>query len=347
MRDLLEAGVHFGHQTGRWNPKMAPYIYGARDGVHIINLGKTLRLFREAMNFISHLVADGKQVLFVGTKRQAQEVIKEEAGRSKQPYVAHRWLGGMLTNFKTVRQSLDRLDDIEKHLAEDNVERLSKKEILSFEKERNKLLRNLGGVRDMTGLPGAVFIVDPSRERIALREALRLKIPIVALCDTNCDPDDIAYPIPANDDAIRAIKLFASAIADICLAAKSTPREMVSGFDQTFSADDQGGAQATSTDSNVEVVRKGQIPEEITKAADADEQAKTAEADAPAAEAKAAPVEEAQAEEAEAKAAPVVEEAQAEEAEAKAAPVEKAQAEAEASTADANTETTEETSDNA
>lgn len=259
MRDLLEAGVHFGHQTRRWNPKMRPYIYGARDGVHIINLGKTLRLFQDAIHFVSRVTANGQQVLFIGTKRQAQEVIQEEAVRSKMPYVTNRWLGGMLTNFKTVRQSLDRLNEIEKHLAEGSVERLSKKEILNFEKERNKLLKNLGGVRDMPGLPGAVFVVDPSREHIAVKEARRLKIPIVAICDTNCDPDGIDYPIPGNDDAIRAIKLFASSIADACGQAAPTTKAMVQGFEKTFTADQ--GTETPASDKPVDVVRRGQKAE--------------------------------------------------------------------------------------
>ncbi|HIN85209.1 MAG TPA: 30S ribosomal protein S2, partial [Myxococcales bacterium] len=290
-------------------------------------------------NFLSRVVADGKQVLFVGTKRQAQEVIEEEANRGKQPYVTHRWLGGMLTNFQTVRQSLDRLNEIEKHLAEDNVERLSKKEILSFEKERNKLLRNLGGVRDMTGIPGAVFIVDPSRERIAVREALRLKIPIIGLCDTNCDPDDIQYPIPGNDDAIRAIKLFASAIADVCLSAKSTPRDVVSGFEKTFSSDDEGAQPATS-ETNVEVVHRGQLPEEETAKASDEAAVEAAPVAVEAVEAAEAPAEAAEAP-AEAAEAP----AEAAEAPAEAAATEAQEAPAEAATAE--TETNEETSNDA
>jgi small subunit ribosomal protein S2 len=264
MRDMLEAGVHFGHQTRRWNPKMAPYIYGARDGVHIINLGKTLRLFRDAMHFVSRVVSNGNQVLFVGTKRQAQEVVEEEATRCNMPYVTHRWLGGMLTNHRTIRQSLDRLEIIEKHLAEGSVERLSKKEILHFEKQRNKLRRHLGGIRDMPKVPGVVFIIDPNRERIAVHEAKRLAIPIVALCDTNCDPDDIDYPIPANDDAIRAIKLFASAIAETVLSTDASSTQLVSGFETTVTAEQAEALEAgeavkspESDDAPVEVVRRG------------------------------------------------------------------------------------------
>ena len=290
MRDLLEAGVHFGHQTARWNPKMAPYIYGARDGVHIINLGKTLRLFRDALHFMSRVVSGGGQILFIGTKRQAQEVIAEEADRANQPYVTHRWLGGMLTNYKTIRQSLDRLNTVEEYLAEGSVERLSKKEIISFERERDKLLRNLGGIRVMKDLPAAVFIVDPNRERIAVKEARRLKIPVIALCDTNCDPDHVDYPIPANDDAIRAIRLFAGAIAETCLATNiATSKAPVAGFEKTFTAEQMedgnvSGDAKEGTERPVEVVRRGRA---AAKAEEGD-----AAAAAEAAPAEAAPAEE-------------------------------------------------------
>jgi small subunit ribosomal protein S2 len=280
---------------------MAPYIYGARDGVHIINLGKTLRLFRDATNYVSRIVADGGQILFVGTKRQAQEVIQEEATRSHQPYVTHRWLGGMLTNFQTIRQSLDRLDEIDKKLAEGSVERLSKKEILYLEKDRNKLIRNIGGVREMKGLPAALFIVDPSRERIAVREATRLKIPIIALCDTNCDPDDVDYPIPANDDAIRAIRLFTAALADVCLTSKARPsKKMVEGFEKTFTADEDG-ASASSSETPVDVVNRAELAAEIAEATKAPK-AEAPKAEAPKAEA--APAEAPKAEAAPAEAAP-------------------------------------------
>ncbi len=220
MRDLLEAGVHFGHQRARWNPKMAKYIYGVRDGVHIINLGKTIRLFRDAVHFASRVVSEGGQILFIGTKRQAQEVIAEEATRARMPYITNRWLGGMLTNFKTIKQSLDRLNEIEKLLGEGSVEKLTKKEIVVLERERDKLVKNLGGIREMNDTPAAVFIVDPAREEIAVQEAGRLGIPIIAICDTNCDPDKIDYPIPGNDDAIRAVRLFTAAIADAVLSTR-------------------------------------------------------------------------------------------------------------------------------
>lgn len=261
MRDLLEAGVHFGHQTSRWNPKMAPYIYGDRDGVHIINLGKTLRLLRDAMNFVSRTVAGGGEVLFIGTKRQAQEVITEEAERCGMPSITNRWLGGMLTNFTTIRKSIERLDEVERHLAEGHVERLTKKEIIMFERERDKLLKNLGGIRKMEKLPAAVFIVDPHREKIAVKEARRLKIPIVALCDTNCNPDEADYPIPGNDDAIRAIRLFAAGIADTVLSSTTVAsKQMVDGFQKTFTAEGDSVTPTSGEEKAVDVVRRGSKP---------------------------------------------------------------------------------------
>jgi small subunit ribosomal protein S2 len=282
MRDLLEAGVHFGHQTRRWNPKMEQYIYGARDGVHIINLGKTLRLFNDATHFVSRVVSHGDQLLFVGTKRQAQGVIEDEATRCSMPFVTHRWLGGMLTNHQTIQKSLERLDTIERSLAEGSVERLSKKEILSFEKERNKLLRNLGGVRNMPKLPGAIFVIDPNRERIAIKEAKRLNIPVIAVCDTNCDPDDANYPIPGNDDAIRAIRLFATAMSDACMTGKEVTKDLVGNFESTFSSE-QGEDDTTEgmkkTDTEVDVVRRQRASKK-----DADEAATVSEDSGPEAE---------------------------------------------------------------
>lgn len=217
IKDLLEAGVHFGHQTNRWNPKMKPYIFGARNGIHIIDLQKTVRLFNEAINFLSRVATEGEAVLFVGTKPQAQAVIEEEAQRCRMPFVTNRWLGGTLTNFVTLRKSLDRIDEIDGLLAEGSVERLPKKEVVRLEKEQARLLKNLRGMRRMKSLPGALFVVDPNRERIAVREAVRCGIPVVALVDTNCDPDNVSYVIPGNDDAIRAIRLVASAAADACI----------------------------------------------------------------------------------------------------------------------------------
>lgn len=218
MRQLLEAGVHFGHQTKRWNPKMRPFIFGARNGIHIIDLQHTVKLFNRAYKFISDTVAAGETVLFVGTKKQAQDVIQEEARRSGMFFVTNRWLGGTLTNFKTVKGSIERLRSIEKMAEDGTFERLNKKEVLGLERERAKLEKTLGGIKAMTELPGAVFIIDPKKEHIAVEEARKLEIPIIAVTDTNCDPDVIDYVIPGNDDAIRAIKLFTGKVADACVA---------------------------------------------------------------------------------------------------------------------------------
>lgn len=217
MKELLEAGAHFGHQTRRWNPKMKPYIYGARNGIYIINLQETVKLFNVAYDFLRSVRASGKSVLFVGTKRQAQDIVREEAIRSGQFYINYRWLGGTLTNFKTIKQSVERLKRYEAMKERGYYEALPKKEALQLEKERVKLERSLGGIKEMDRLPGAVFAIDAKRERIALREARILGVPSVALVDTNSDPDDVIHVIPTNDDAIRAIRLFASRMADAVL----------------------------------------------------------------------------------------------------------------------------------
>lgn len=217
MKQLLEAGVHFGHQTRRWNPKMAPYIFTDRNGIYIIDLQKTVRKMEEAYNFIRDLAMDGKDVLFVGTKKQAQESVEDEAKRCGMYYVNQRWLGGMLTNFKTIRQRIGRLNELDAMETDGSFEVLPKKEVIKLRLEREKLNKNLGGIREMKRLPGAIFIVDPRKERIAIAEARNLGIPVVAIVDTNCDPDEIDYVIPGNDDAIRAVKLFASKIADAVL----------------------------------------------------------------------------------------------------------------------------------
>ncbi|MCW8859096.1 MAG: 30S ribosomal protein S2 [Deltaproteobacteria bacterium] len=217
MKQMLEAGVHFGHQTKRWNPKMKPYIFGARNGIYIVDLQKTVRYFKTAYQFIQDTVASGDKVLFVGTKKQAQDAIKEESLRSDQYFVNNRWLGGMLTNFSTIKASIDRLKKIEAMAADGTLEQYTKKEALQLEREREKLEKNLGGIKHMTKLPGAVFIIDPNKEAIAVKEANKLGIPVVAVVDTNCDPDNIDYIIPGNDDAIRAIRLFASCMADACV----------------------------------------------------------------------------------------------------------------------------------
>jgi small subunit ribosomal protein S2 len=217
MKELLEAGVHFGHQTKRWNPKMKPYIFGARNGIYIIDLQKTVRMFKNVYDFVVDTVAGGKPVLFVGTKKQARESIYEEANRCEMFYVHNRWLGGMLTNYQTIKQSIDRLNYLNNIINDDSINLFPKKERLKLEKERVKLDNNLGGIRTMAGLPGAIFVVDPRKEAIAVREGKRLNIPIIAIVDTNCDPDEIDYIIPGNDDAIRAIRLISSRIADACI----------------------------------------------------------------------------------------------------------------------------------
>ncbi|HLL01562.1 MAG TPA: 30S ribosomal protein S2 [Myxococcaceae bacterium] len=217
MKQLLEAGVHFGHQTKRWNPKMKPYIFGARNGIYIIDLQKTVVMARSAFRFVADLTSRGGHVLFVGTKKQAQDVIREEAARAGQFFVTSRWLGGTLTNFKTIKQGIDRLKTLEKMAEDGTFERLPKKEVASLEREREKLEKNLGGVKEMTKLPRCVFVVDPKKEHIAIHEATRLGIPVIGVVDTNCDPDGIDFVIPGNDDAIRSIKLFTSKIADACI----------------------------------------------------------------------------------------------------------------------------------
>jgi len=217
MKQLLEAGVHFGHQTKRWNPKMKPYIFGARNGIYIIDLQKTVRYFRTAYSFIKETVEKGEKILFVGTKKQAQDSIRDEAERAGQYYVNNRWLGGMLTNFITIKGSIDRLKKIEAMAQDGTYDLLTKKEALQLEREKTKLEKSLGGIKGMTKAPGAIFVVDPKKEIIAVREARKLGVPVVAVVDTNCDPDDIDYIIPGNDDAIRALKLFASRMADACL----------------------------------------------------------------------------------------------------------------------------------
>lgn len=216
MKELLEAGVHFGHQTRRWNPRMKQYIFGKRGGIYIIDLQRTLRLFQEAVEFVHDLASDGKRLLFVGTKRQAQEVIAEEAQRCGEFYVTHRWLGGTLTNFVTIRASIEQLKAIESRLGDDD-SLMTKKERLRFERERERMSRNLDGIREMDSLPDALFVVDPKKESIAVAEANKLRIPVIAIVDTNCDPELIDYVIPGNDDAIRSIRLFASKAADAYL----------------------------------------------------------------------------------------------------------------------------------
>jgi len=221
MKDLLEAGVHFGHQTKRWNPKMKEFIFGERNGIYIIDLSKTVKRFRDAEEFVTNLAADGKAVLFVGTKRQAQDVMAEEAQKCGMYFVNQRWLGGLLTNFTTIQRSLGRLRDLEAMVTDGRYDSLSKKEIARNEKEKRKLLKNLEGIRQMTRLPDAIFVVDTRKEKIAVDEARKLKIPVIGVVDTNCDPDEVDFVIPGNDDALRAIRLFASKIAEAVTAGRA------------------------------------------------------------------------------------------------------------------------------
>src|SRR5215470_9766614 len=214
MKDLLEAGVHFGHQTKRWNPKMKEYIFGERNGIYIIDLSKTVKKFRDAEEFVTNLAADGRTVLFVGTKRQAQDVMSEEAQRCSMYFVNQRWLGGLLTNFTRIQRSLGRLRDLEAMVTDGRYDSLSKKEIARAEIEKRKLLKNLEGIRQMSRLPDAIVVVDTKKEKIAVDEARKLKIPVIGIVDTNCDPDEVDFVIPGNDDALRSIRLFASRMAD-------------------------------------------------------------------------------------------------------------------------------------
>jgi small subunit ribosomal protein S2 len=245
IKDLLEAGVHFGHQTKRWNPKMKEFIFGERNGIYIIDLNKTVKKFRDAEEFLTNLATDGRTVLFVGTKRQAQDVVSEEAVRCGMFYINQRWLGGLLTNFTTIQRSLGRLRDIEAMVTDGRYDTLSKKEIARNEKEKRKLLKNLEGIRHMSRLPDAIFVVDTRKEKIAVDEARKLKIPIVGVVDTNCNPDEIDYVIPGNDDALRAIRLFVSKIADAVLSGRGL-RESRMAEEASAKADEAAEADAAA-----------------------------------------------------------------------------------------------------
>jgi small subunit ribosomal protein S2 len=240
MRRMLEAGVHFGHQTRFWNPKMSQFIFGERNKIHIIDLEKTLPLFKQASEFVRRLVADGGTLMFVGSKRAAREAIAAEAQRCGMPYVSQRWLGGMLTNFKTIRQSIKRLRELEEITEAGTSTEYTKKELLGLARERDKLQRGLGGIKNMDNLPDAVFIIDVGHEEIAVKEASKLNIPVVAVVDTNCSPEGIDYPIPGNDDAMRAIQLYAEGIADAVIEGKSSIPEVPTGDDEFVELDEEG-----------------------------------------------------------------------------------------------------------
>lgn len=239
VRELFEAGAHFGHQTKRWNPKMRPYIYGARSGIHIVDLDQTARLFKRAFDFLVDAVSRGGSVLFVGTKRQAQEIVQEEARRAGMFFATNRWLGGTLTNFRTIKGGLDRLRLLERMREDGTYEQLPKKETVQLEKERSRLEKYIGGLKGMSQIPQAVFVIDPDQESIAISEARKLSIPIVAITDTNCDPELVNYVIPGNDDAIRSVRLITGAIADACIYGASRRREFQQARDR-----DGGGRQA-------------------------------------------------------------------------------------------------------
>ena len=293
MRQMLEAGVHFGHQTRFWNPKMAPFIFGERNKIHIINLEKTQPMFAEAAAFLKNVIADGGKVLFVGTKRSARDAVQREAVRAGQPYVNQRWLGGMLTNFKTIRQSIKRLAELEDLNLSGALERRGKKEAQVLRREMDKLLRSLGGIKDMGGLPDALFVVDVGHEEIAILEAKKLGIPVVAVVDTNCSPDGIDYVIPGNDDAMRAIGLYAAAVADAIIEGKDAVPQVPAGEDEFVELDEAGNprrrsagrrrAPPPSADKRKAPARRR--PASVVIGDDADE----ADAAAPAATAEAAP----------------------------------------------------------
>jgi small subunit ribosomal protein S2 len=243
MRQMLEAGVHFGHQTRYWNPKMADYIFGQRNKIHIVNLEKTLAMYNDAMKYVRQLASNRGTILFVGTKRQARDIIAEEAQRAGMPYVDHRWLGGMLSNFKTVKASIKRLKDLDAMKLDGTFERMSKREALSLQRELDKLQKSLGGIKDMTALPDAIFVIDVGYHKIAVTEAKKLGIPIVAVVDTNHNPDPIAYIIPGNDDSSRAIRLYARGVADAVLEGKSTTvQEIVASGDEFVEVADEAPA---------------------------------------------------------------------------------------------------------
>jgi small subunit ribosomal protein S2 len=270
VKDMLKAGVHFGHQTRRWNPKMKPYIYGPRNGIYIINLDITKKLFDKACDFITEQVKNGGSVLFVGTKRQAQAIISDEAKRAGMYYVDHRWLGGMLTNFQTIKNSIDRLKSIESMQEDGSINRFPKKEILLMGKERIKLERNVGGIKNMRSLPSVMFVVDPRKEAIAVSEAVKLGIPVVAMADTNCDPDNIDFVIPANDDAIRSIRLMSLHVAEAVLTGQAL-RDGEDASEEAIAAsmgevDSKPEVEvASKPDAEVEVKTDGEVKGDATQ----------------------------------------------------------------------------------
>ena len=335
MRQMLEAGVHFGHQTRYWNPKMSPFIFGERNKIHIINLERSLPMFQEAQGFVQKIVSDGGKVLFVGTKRSARDSVREEADRCGMPYVSQRWLGGMLTNFKTIRQSIKRLFDLEAMEEAGSFEQMTKKEVLGLRREKEKLDRSLGGIKHMNSLPDVLFVVDIGHENIALKEAAKLGIPVVGVVDTNCSPEEIDYPIPGNDDAMRAIRLYAAGMADAVIEGKATAPEANIGEDEFVEVDEEGHAKkaaAKKAPAKKAAAKKAPVKKAAAKKAPAKKAEKAAEEapakaekaaeEAPAKAEKAAEEAPAKAEKAK-KAAPAKAEKAAEEAPAKAEKAEK------------------------
>ncbi|HWP09068.1 MAG TPA: 30S ribosomal protein S2 [Polyangiaceae bacterium] len=262
VRELFEAGVHFGHQTKRWNPKMRQYIYGARSGIHIVDLDQTARLFKRAFDFLSDTVSRGGSVLFVGTKRQAQDIVQEEARRAGMFFVTNRWLGGTLTNFRTIKGGLDRLRTLERMREDGTHQQLPKKEVVQLEKERARLEKYIGGLKGMGQLPQAVFVIDPAQEQIAVSEARKLHVPIVAITDTNCDPDLVDYVIPGNDDAIRSVRLVTGAVADACVYGMARRREHQQNNDRDGGGGGGGGGgQRANPEAQVVYASRGPRPE--------------------------------------------------------------------------------------
>lgn len=259
VRDLFEAGVHFGHQTKRWNPKMQSYIYGSRSGIHIVDLDQTAQLFKKAYDFVVDVVARGGHVLYVGTKRQAAEIVKEEASRAGQFHVTNRWLGGTLTNFRTMKGGLERLRTIERMREDGTYEQLPKKETIRLEKERARLEKYIGGMKGMNAVPAAMFVIDPMQEAIAVKEAARLSLPIIAITDTNCDPDPITFVIPGNDDAIRSIRLITAAISDACIYGMAKRRDYEEGRERG----DSQGSNAEKQAPDAQIFYRGRSPIDV------------------------------------------------------------------------------------
>jgi small subunit ribosomal protein S2 len=290
MRQMLEAGVHFGHQTRYWNPKMAPFIFGHRNNIHIINLEQTVPLFSKALDFVSGVTADNGTVLFVGTKRSARDAVRTEAARCGMPFVSHRWLGGMLTNFKTIKQSIKRLEELELMAEDGRFELLTKKEALGLSREQAKLERSLGGIKEMRGLPDVIFVIDVGHEKIAVHEARKLGIPVVAIVDTNCSPNDVEYVVPGNDDAMRAAQLYAAGVAEAVLEGKASLPQVPVGDDEFVELDSEGRPATSVAVRKAQPAVKGKAESSAEAATDAPAEEAVEVAAEPVAEVAAEPV---------------------------------------------------------